>query len=103
MPALTFWPSFAQLSAWQEAAQGDEQWAAPEEELALAGELLTAGVVGDLVAVDCVRNGSGLRVEIGEELARLLALILGQHSFSSRRRRFAPAAPIYIIAGSKRG
>jgi len=44
-----------------------------------------------------------LRVDIAEELARLLALILGQHSFSSRRLRLAPAASIYIIAGSKRG
>jgi len=48
-----------------------------------------------------------LRVEIGEELARLLALILGQHSFSSRLRWLGRAGHfilhIYIIAGSKRG
>jgi len=91
----------------QETAQADEQRAAFEEKLALAGELLTASVVGDLVAVDRVRNGSGLRVEIGEELARLLALILGQHSFSSRLRWLGRAGRfilhIDIIAGSKRG
>jgi hypothetical protein len=83
-----------------EAAQADEQRAAPEEELALAGKLLTAGVVGDLVAVDRVRNGGGLRVKIGEELARLLALILGQHCCSSRRRRFGRAGR-FILHNSR--
>src|SRR5215472_10313572 len=88
----------------QEAAQADEKRATPEEELALAGKLLTAGVVGDLVAVDRVRYGGGLRVEIGEELARLLALILGQHLFPPAGvGSVVPAVSFYIIAGSKRG
>src|SRR5262249_24796231 len=73
---------------WQETAQSDVQRTALEEYLALTRELLRTGIITHFIAIHALRHCGRACFQIGEQLVRLLNLILVPH------RPFLPSKPV---------